>query len=57
MWHSRRKSTFWRKNTKMSYLYHVVALTDLVVLGNNERVGDGYIKEHPKQVFIVFATF
>ena len=23
MWHSRRKSTFRRKNTKMSYLYHV----------------------------------
>ena len=26
-WHSRRKSTFPRKNTKMSHLYHVVALT------------------------------
>ena len=32
MWHSRRKSTFWRKNTKMSYLYHVVALTLLYLL-------------------------
>ena len=32
MWHSRRKSTFRRKNTKMSYLYHVVALTLLYLL-------------------------
>ena len=32
MWHSRRKSPFWRKNTKMSYLYHVVALTLLYLL-------------------------
>ena len=32
MWHSRRKSTFQRKNTKMSYLYHVVALTLLYLL-------------------------
>ena len=31
-WHSRRKSTFRRKNTKMSYLYHVVALTLLYLL-------------------------
>ena len=28
----RRKSTFRRKNTKMSYLYHVVALTLLYLL-------------------------
>ena len=32
LWHSRRKSTFRRKNTKMSYLYHVVALTLLYLL-------------------------
>ena len=32
MWHSRRKSTFRRKNTKMSYLYDVVALTSLYLL-------------------------
>ena len=32
MWHSRRKSTFRRKNTKISYLYHVVALTLLYLL-------------------------
>ena len=32
MWYSRRKSTFRRKNTKMSYLYHVVALTLLYLL-------------------------
>ena len=32
MWHSRRKPTFRRKNTKMSYLYHVVALTLLYLL-------------------------
>ena len=32
MWHSRRKSTFRRRNTKMSYLYHVVALTLLYLL-------------------------
>ena len=32
MWHSRRKSTFRHKNTKMSYLYHVVALTLLYLL-------------------------
>ena len=32
LWHSRRKLTFQRKNTKMSYLYHVVALTLLYFL-------------------------
>ena len=32
MWHSRRKSTFRRNNTKMSYLYHVVALSLLYLL-------------------------
>ena len=32
MCHSRRKSTFWCKNTKMSYLYHVVALYLLVLV-------------------------
>ena len=32
MWHSRRKSTFRCKNTKMKYLYHVVALTLLYLL-------------------------
>ena len=32
MWHSRRKSTFRRKITKISYLYHVVALTLLYLL-------------------------
>ena len=32
MWHSRRKSTFRHKNTKMSYLYHVVAFTLLYLL-------------------------
>ena len=32
LWHSRRKLTFRRKNTKMSYLYHIVALTLLYIL-------------------------
>ena len=32
MWHSRRKLTLCRKNTIMSYLYHVVALILLYLL-------------------------
>ena len=56
MWHSMRKLT-WHKNTKMSYLYFVVALTLLCLLaikGNGSIASRAISREISHYLFLMF---